>query len=142
MANYVDYVDGAKKMAGLESVAVTEEWPDAILGEPYEVIWRTIYTREKASGYWRLICVDAWKDNMTTVALPSIYWDADDATRVDELAIVINDYITTESAKFITGVRPLSEIDKFYEELKALEVDEYIELHRNGYASYLEGILN
>lgn len=141
MANYIDYVDGAKEMAGLETAAETEQWPDAILGEPYEVIWRTKYSRENASGYWRLICVDAWKDNMTTVALPSIYWNADDATRVDELGIVITDYITTESAKFITGVRPLSEIDKFYEELKNLQVDEYIQLHRDGYAAYLEGIL-
>lgn len=141
MANYIDYVDLAKKMGELETVAKTEPWSDAILGEPYEVIWRTEYKRETASGYWRLSCVDAWKDNMTTVALPSVYWSAEDASRVDELSIVITDYITTESAKFITGVRPLSEIDKFFEELKALDVDEYIQLHRDGYAAYLEGIL-
>ncbi len=141
MANYIDYVDEAKKMAGLETVVKTEKWPDAILGEPYEVIWRTAYSPDTASGYWRLSCVDAWKNNMTTVALPSVYWDAEDVSRVDELGIVINDYITTESAKFITGIRPLTEIDDYFEELKNLHVDEYIQLHRDGYAAYLEEII-
>lgn len=141
MANYVDYVDFGKQMGGQATVAEVEDWPDAILGEPYEVIWRTLYKRETASGYWRLSCVDAWKDNMTTVALPSLYLDADTGNRVDELGIVITDYITTESAKFITGVRPLSEIDDFQKGLKDLGVEEYIQIHRDGYASFLEDTL-
>ena len=48
--------------------------------------------------------------------------------------------INAESAKFITGTRPLDEIEKFQEELKGLGVEEYVEIYRNAYSSYMDSI--
>ena len=66
----------------------------------------------------------------------------EEAVTASEIKTVIDDYITVESAKFITGARPISEIDQFYEELKAMDVEEYIEIYVNAYSTYMDAVFN
>lgn len=79
-------------------------------------------------------------NNLTSLVLPSVYLSAKDNQRAAELDTIINDYVTAESAKFIVGARPLEELDTYFEELKALGIEEYIEIYRNAWAGYVESI--
>ena len=49
------------------------------------------------------------------------------------LKSIIEDYVSSESAKFITGVRPLNEIDNFFDELDVLGVQELLGYYKNYY---------
>lgn len=60
-----------------------------------------------------------------------VYFDADTSTMVNDLKTVINSYAQTESAKFITGIRPLDEFDAFVSELKTMGLEEYLQYYKD-----------
>lgn len=129
----------SKKLSGidtgeLESVNLT----DSITGETIETVVVTDYKEDDVTGWWVITTTDAHGEDVTTIRLPGAYMSESDALRATELATVLNQYIQAESAKFITGIRPLSELDAYYEELKRLGVDEYIELYRAAYSTYMD----
>ena len=53
--------------------------------------------------------------------------------------MAIEDYITQETPKFITGARSLDEFDAYQNELKNLGVERYIEIYREAYQNYMTG---
>ena len=77
-------------------------------------------------------------DHLTAVRLPDVYLSAEQNQRVADLSTVINDHVTAECAKFIVGTRSLDEFDAYFEELKALGIEEYIEIYRDAYAGFIE----
>lgn len=66
-----------------------------------------------------------------------IYFDDETNNILSDLSSVINPYIETETAKFITGVRDLSEFDSYLEELEALDFSTYLGYYQEAYAAYL-----
>lgn len=64
---------------------------------------------------------------------PSIYFDDATNGRINELYLVLSDYVSAETAKFITGERSLDEIDKYYEELNSLGYEEYLDYYVTAY---------
>lgn len=59
---------------------------------------------------------------------------------MDEMTMTgqaIKTWINNETARFITGKRPLSELDKFMEELRGLGVEDYITAYRAAYQDFL-----
>lgn len=68
-----------------------------------------------------------------------IYFDDETTTEVSDYASVIQPYIESETAKFITGVRDLNEFDAYLDELKSLSFQEYLGYYQAAYASYLAG---
>ena len=67
----------------------------------------------------------------------TIYYDADTAARVNYLFTLVREYSTQESAKFITGRRPLTteELDKYFDELDRLGAAEILQITKNYYES-------
>ena len=68
---------------------------------------------------------------------PNAYMDDETNARYSDLFTVIFNYVNEESAKFIVGQRPLEETDQFFEELKALGIEEYEEIVREFYANFV-----
>lgn len=128
----------ARKMAGLESIEKEYTIKDAVTGDTIVGAVTKEYDYSTADGHWRKIATEAQEGNMTVLRLPGVYMTEDIALRSTELGKVIKDYVTAESAKFITGSRPLSEIDAFFEELKKLEIEEYIGYNVEAYSAYME----
>ena len=60
-----------------------------------------------------------------------VYFDEETAIQVQDLQTVIRNYVTTETAKFITGARSLDEFDAYLEELEAIGVDEYLQYYKD-----------
>jgi len=66
---------------------------------------------------------------------PQFYFGEDDLRRIDELSVPIYDYIKEMNIKFIVGDEPLSNFDKYTQELKNLGIDEFMTIYRNVYAN-------
>lgn len=66
-----------------------------------------------------------------------IYFDLDTNQRVTDLSTVINSYAKEQIALFITGRRSLDETDAFVEELKAMGIEELLQIHADAYNVYL-----
>ena len=138
--NSVDYTWYAKVMAGQEVDINYRSYTDVVTGQEVPLTVKVDYQDDNADGHARIEKSIANEGHLTSVMLPTVYMSSDDAFRAAELASVIDDYIIAESAKFIVGERPLEEIDDFFEEMKQLDVEEYIQLYRDAYSIYMESI--
>ncbi len=134
------YSNYSRELAGVEAVAEEYTVTDALTGKPFACQITKKYTDDNADGWWRITCTDAYEKSVTTVRLPSVRLTEEDSLRSAELKTVLEQYIQSESAKFITGLRPLSELDAYFEELEKMGVEEYVEIYQNGYCAYIDGV--
>ena len=129
----------ARELAGLDSDIGTEYTiTDAVNGGTVVGLKKDEYSHDNADGHWRLVSIEAVESYLTTVSLPSVYLGEKDVQRVTDLQTVLNEHIRAESAKFITGIRPVSEIDKFFEELKTMGIEDLAEIYKEAYAVFME----
>ncbi|MDD3336704.1 MAG: extracellular solute-binding protein [Eubacteriales bacterium] len=66
-----------------------------------------------------------------------VYYDEETTLAIDELHTILDPYIESEMAKFITGARDLSEFSRFQEELKGMGVEELLGYYTQAYENYL-----
>ena len=125
-------------MAGIEFPGKEMTIVDKLTGAEIPSLIMDVYTDDNNDGHWRITQSEAMIDHLTAVRLPAVYLTAEQNQRVADLSTVINDYVTAESAKFIVGTRPLSELDAYFEELKSLGIEEYIAIYQEAYAPFLE----
>ena len=73
-----------------------------------------------------------------TEELPTvIYFDAETTETANDLFVTINEFVNTETAKFIVGDRPIEELPDYFDELDALGVQDYIKIYTDYYASVM-----
>lgn len=132
------YSQTAAAMAGIEFPGKEMTIVDKLTGAEIPSLIMDVYTDDNNDGHWRITQSEAMIDHLTAVRLPDVYLTAEQNQRVADLSTVINDYVTAESAKFIVGTRPLSELDTYFEELKSLGIEEYIAIYQEAYAPFLE----
>jgi putative aldouronate transport system substrate-binding protein len=65
-----------------------------------------------------------------------LYFYADQNAELTDLGTVLVAHAETESAKFITGNRDLSEFEVYLEELESLGLSRYVELYAEAWANY------
>lgn len=76
---------------------------------------------------------------VTTDVYPQhVYFDADTSTELSNMFVAIKEYAVQETAKFITGARPLTddELNSYFDELDRLGAAEYVQ----AYADYYESV--
>lgn len=66
-----------------------------------------------------------------------VYYDEDATLEIDELNTILNPYIESEVAKFITGARSIDEFPKFQEELKGMGIEELLSYYTAAYENYM-----
>lgn len=66
-----------------------------------------------------------------------VYYDEETTLAIDELHTILDPYIESEVAKFITGARSTDEFPKFQEELKGMGVEELLGYYTTAYENYL-----
>ena len=132
--------------AGLRPAVVTSgtgnmiEFTDSVTGEKYECIDNYKLDDNTNDGHWRLITIEKWSDYATSVRLDGAYLSSEDATYVSDIITTIQNYITKESAKFITGQRDISTIGQFWTELENLGIQEYLDVMKEYYAGYMDSV--
>lgn len=130
----------AAEMAGIPFAGEVHTIKDQLTGKEIDSLAMELYTDDNNDGHWRLTQAAAMEGHLTDVRLPAVYLTAEQNQRVADLSTVINDYVAAETAKFIVGTRPLSELDNYFEELKAMGIEEYINIYREAYAPYMDTI--
>ena len=113
---------------------------DTITGEHFTAIESKVYSEDNAQGYWFLNNSAVSRPYITTVFLPSVYLSEEDALNAADLKTLLENHIISESAKFITGQRPLNQLEEFQAELKGMGIEEYIALYRDAYADFMASI--
>ena len=112
---------------------------DVVTGNTFIAYETAVRDNNTAQGHWFLTNSAASQQYVTTINLPAVYLSEEDALYATELFSVLENHITAESAKFITGTRPLSEIPAFQAELKAMGIEDYIALYEEAYATFMAG---
>lgn len=132
--------------AGLRPAVVTSgsgnmvDYTDSVTGKTYQCIDNLKLDDNTNDGHWRLITIDKWSSKATSVRLHGAYLDSDSTSEASDLITIIQQHISNESAKFITGQRPVSEIDAFQKELKDLGIERYLDMYTKAYADYMTDI--
>ena len=67
----------------------------------------------------------------------NLYMDEDVSIRMTDLQTVIQNFVKSESAKFITGVRPLSEFEDYLKELNDIGYEKYTQICVDAYSAYI-----
>ena len=133
-------------VAGVRPVVVTSgsgekvTYKDAVTGQDIECTETLDLNIDNADNYWHKTSSETWRPYATSVRLGSVWLSEDENVEITDLRAVLNNYIASESAKFITGRRPMSEIDEFWDELKQMDIDRYLEIYVNAYAPYMESV--
>ncbi len=95
-----------------------------------------VYREDYGDDNWRL-SREKYALPYLTGAFPYInYFTEDESVRMNELITLIRPHVETETAKFITGVRPLDQFDLYLDELKDLGVDELLAFYQAAYEAY------
>ena len=113
-------------------------YTDAVTGKEYKVIHDRTMTKASNDEQWRLETIETWSDYATSIRLPAAYLSVEDMEEMTDIGVSVKQWINQETAKFITGIRPLSDIDKFFEELRGFGVESYIETYREVYKTFME----
>lgn len=124
-------------MAGIEHEPQTKPITDVLTGLTQQASVDRTPALDNWDGWWNHQQATVMEGKLTFVMLPNVYMSAEQSERVADLKSLIENHIKAESAKFIAGVRPLSEFDAYMEELKALGIEEYVQLHKDAYAAYM-----
>lgn len=127
-------------MADIEHEPQTKPIEDVLTGLTQQASIDRNPTTDNWDGWWNLHQAEVMEGKLTFVILPNVYMTAEQSERVADLKSLIEDHIKAESAKFIAGVRPLSEFDAYMEELRAMGIEEYVKLHQDAYAAYMNSI--
>ena len=114
------------------------KYTDAVTGGEIQLIHDRTMTKASNDEQWRLETIETWSDYATSIRLPSAYLDAETMEDMTDIGTAVKQWINQETAKFITGIRPLSDIDKFFDELKGFGVEEYIAAYREAYKTFME----
>lgn len=96
----------------------------------------TVLSLENGDGFARQSNNEAVKPFYTSGYPRYVYMDEDTSQQVNDLYHVINNFVIKESTKFITGLRPLEQLEQYFEELKSLGIEEYRQFYADAYQAY------
>ena len=113
---------------GLTAPMLTADWDDAAVRKnPDDKIvvsgftkWVRNETKEKIDPYGR-------------IPYPLVYLTKDEQDSVASSANDLKTFVEESEAKFITGVTPLSDWDKYVKTIKGMNVDQYVKVYQAAY---------
>jgi len=135
-----DWIGSHHKYAGVEAEPVEIRYiHDVLTGRDVAapVTDASIWQDANWDHRWRISQTNAMFDYLTFIRLPSVYLTVEQEESITDLRMVIEDYITQETAKFITGARSMDEFEAYQAELKELGIEEYINLYKEAYAPFM-----
>lgn len=117
-------------MSGYSRDKIIDGYPD-IKGYKGDVPIRKTITYNET--HFRSALKDTLVDLVVEGYPNNVYFDAETSVKVGNLKTIINEYAEQESAKFITGARPLSELNAYFDEIERLGAKEYVKYYEDYY---------
>ena len=90
-----------------------------------------------ANDHSRLACMEMDIPYIQTMYPPVTFFSAEDTQAISDYQTLISDYVKQETAKFITGLRPLGEIEDYFAELDAMGFQEWQKYYIDYYNNFL-----
>lgn len=115
-------------------------YTDSVTGRRIDTIDTVKLTDDNNDNHWRLINIETWNPYATSVRLPACYLTPESAQEMADLKTILVDYVAAESVKFITGTRPLSELDAFKSEIITMGAEDYLATYQEAYADYMSSV--
>lgn len=109
-------------------VDTTDEY--AILVDPNDEI-------DNAFGDWVAKETEDKMNDIAVVPFPLLYLTVEENDKVAATATDLTTYVEQMEAKFITGVEPLSNWDKFVSTIESMGIEEYVEVYQTAYDRWL-----
>lgn len=72
------------------------------------------------------------------VDFPEVSITQDEQKEINTIEVDLESYVEQMEAKFITGVEPISNWDKYVETIKGMNIDRYVEIYQDGYDNWKE----
>ncbi|RHP36210.1 extracellular solute-binding protein [Lachnotalea sp. AF33-28] len=96
---------------------------------------RSDETLLKNTWWYCIMCLDrTLSPYRTTEVFPgAVYLDGDTTERLAGMKTAIDEYASQETAKFITGARPLEDLDSYFDEIERLGAAEYVQVYQEYY---------
>lgn len=89
---------------------------------------------------WNCLRMEVYMTPYEQPGYPTItFYDEDTAYELAELTTILQPYMESEIAKFITGQRPLDEFDDYRAELASMGMDDLLKIYQDYWASYNAG---
>ena len=86
--------------------------------------------------HYRISEIEMVRDHLKTIYPTLTFFAPEDVAAINDYKLLITDYVKEETAKFITGLRPLSEIDSYFDALEAMGFNEWLAY----YVDYYEAL--
>ncbi|MEK3890037.1 extracellular solute-binding protein [Bacillus sp. FSL K6-3431] len=67
------------------------------------------------------------------VPFPLVYLTKEEQKKINTIEVDLQSYVEQMEAKFITGVEPLSNWDKYVQTIQKMNIDEYIKIYQDAY---------
>lgn len=117
-----------QKLAGIENPIDT--YPDVTDPKDDSELRKTITNGET---HFRCALQDTLCSEVEIGLSANIYLDAETALEMGNLLTALKEYGSAETAKFITGARPLSELDEYFDEMEKLGALDYVKVYQECY---------
>ncbi|MFS0613508.1 extracellular solute-binding protein [Lederbergia ruris] len=72
------------------------------------------------------------------IPFPLVYLTNDEQKKVNNIKVDLQSYVEQMEAKFITGVEPLENWDKYVKTIENMQIDEYVKIHQDAYDRWKE----
>lgn len=136
---YDQVAEVSHQMAGIPFDSQHRDVMDQLTGKTFSAMANT--DLDGKDGHWRLTQTEAMKDHLTQVRLPDLFLTAEESQEISDMQTIIKEYVTAETAKFIVGIRPLDQLDDYFEELRRMGIEDYIESQVEAYEPYMTRVL-
>lgn len=90
-------------------------------------------TIDNGEAHFRTALLDTLVEHVVETFPRFVYFDPDISVNVANLRTILLEYAQQESAKFVTGARPLSELDAYFDEIERLGAKEYVKYYEDYY---------
>lgn len=70
------------------------------------------------------------------VAIPEVSIKREEQKEINTIEVDLESYVEQMEAKFITGVEPISNWDKYVETINGMGIDRYVEICKDAYDSW------
>ena len=113
-----------------------------VQGTPDEEINRKALAYDHGDNYYRICSRERVLPYVVDGYPYIVYYSVDEQETIDEITLILNDFIKSSVSKFITGATELTEenFKAFVDECKVYGADELLEIYKEGYANYLASL--
>ncbi len=103
-----------------------------------EALPETVYNLDNGEHFYRHTVTENVMPYTQTPYPNNVYFTEEENLALTDLKTVISDFVEKETAKFITGVNSLDNIDRYYQDLASLDFEEYQNYYVHAYENYLQ----